>query len=51
LDYTPLLVDTNNPNNFVMEANQGLWYKAEQFNDLGLAAPIKLLLQHFSEDK
>ncbi|MDD5114615.1 MAG: NUDIX domain-containing protein, partial [Methylobacter sp.] len=51
LDYTPLLIDTNNPNNFVMEANQGLWYKAEQFNDLGLAAPIKLLLQHFSEDK
>ncbi|MDP3333726.1 MAG: A/G-specific adenine glycosylase [Methylococcaceae bacterium] len=51
LDYTPLLVDTNNPTNFVMEANQGLWYKAEQLNDLGLAAPIKLLLQHFSEDK
>jgi A/G-specific adenine glycosylase len=51
LDYTPLLIQTKNPNNFVMEANLGLWYKADQFNDLGLAAPIKLLLQYFSEDK
>jgi len=51
LDYTPLLIETNNPSNFVMEAGQGLWYKAQQFNDLGLAAPIRLLLQHFSEDK
>ena len=45
LDYTPLLIETNNPINFVMEANQSVWYKAEQINDLGLAAPIKLLLQ------
>jgi A/G-specific adenine glycosylase len=45
LDYTPLLVQTDNPNNFVMEADQAVWYKAEQINKLGLAAPIKLLLQ------
>ncbi|MFU8788596.1 MAG: A/G-specific adenine glycosylase [Methylobacter sp.] len=45
LDYTPLLIQTNNPSDFVMEANQTVWYKSEQLNRLGLAAPIKLLLQ------
>jgi A/G-specific adenine glycosylase len=45
LDYTPLLMTTNNLSNFVMEANQTVWYKADQVNKLGLAAPIKLLLQ------
>jgi len=45
LDYTPLLVQADNHINFVMEANQTVWYKAEQLNKLGLAAPIKLLLQ------
>ena len=45
LDYTPLLVQADNPINFVMEANQTVWYKVEQDNKLGLAAPIKLLLQ------
>jgi len=51
LDYTPLLVQTNNPSNFVMEANQTVWYKAEQVNKLGLAAPIKLLLQSHTRTK
>ena len=45
LDFTPLLVRTENPINFVMEGKQSVWYKAEQMDDLGLAAPIKLLLQ------
>lgn len=45
LDYTPLLVQSDNPINFVMEAGQTVWYKAEQLNRLGLAAPIKQLLQ------
>ena len=45
LDFTPLLIETDNPNNNVMEANRTVWYKAEQINDLGLPAPIKLLLQ------
>ncbi len=45
LDYTPLFVQADNPINFVMEANQTVWYKVEQLNKLGLAAPIKLLLQ------
>jgi hypothetical protein len=51
LDYRPLLVQTDYPKNFVMEANHGLWYKAEQFNDLGLSAPIRLLLKQINEDK
>ncbi len=45
LDYTPLLVQTDNPSNFVMEADRTVWYKAEHIKKLGLAAPIKLLLQ------
>ncbi|MGZ8136085.1 MAG: A/G-specific adenine glycosylase [Methylococcaceae bacterium] len=45
LDYTPLLIKTNNPTNIVMEANQSLWYNVDRINDLALAAPIKLLLQ------
>lgn len=45
LDYTPVLVQMDNPTNFVMEAGQAVWYNAEQLNALGLPAPIKQLLQ------
>ena len=45
LDYTPILIQTDNPINFVMEASQAVWYNAEQINTLGLPAPIKILLQ------
>ncbi len=45
LDYTPVLMKTDNPINFVMEASQTVWYNAKQINTLGLPAPIKLLLQ------
>lgn len=45
LDYTPVIVQTENPENFVMEANQAVWYKSSQQNSLGLPAPIKRLLQ------
>ncbi|WP_027158657.1 A/G-specific adenine glycosylase [Methylobacter luteus] len=48
LDFTPLIIQTNNPINIVMEANQTVWYKAEQIHNLGIAAPIKLLLQQQS---
>lgn len=48
LDYTPLLIEADNPINFVMEADQTVWYKAEHVNKLGLAAPIKLLLQQLN---
>ncbi len=50
LDYTPLLIRTDNPINFVMEANLAVWYKPKQINALGLPAPIKLLLQQHIED-
>ena len=45
LDYTPVLMQTDNLINFVMEADQTVWYNANQINTLGLPAPIKLLLQ------
>ncbi len=45
LDYTPVLIQINNPSNFVMEANHSVWYKADQVIKLGLATPIKRLLQ------
>ena len=45
LDYKTLLIQTDNPINFVMEANQSLWYNLEQNDALGLPAPIKQLLQ------
>ncbi len=52
LDYTPLLVQcSDNPIHFVMEANQTVWYKVGQLNKLGLAAPIKLLLQSHTRIK
>ncbi len=48
LDYTTVLLSTDNLTNKVMEANQAVWYKAEQINNLGLPAPIKRLLEnHF----
>ncbi|MGZ8187765.1 MAG: A/G-specific adenine glycosylase [Methylosarcina sp.] len=46
LDYSPLVIHTDTSiNNIVREANQTVWYKAGHTSDLGLAAPIKLLLQ------
>ncbi|HEY5141451.1 MAG TPA: NUDIX domain-containing protein, partial [Methylococcales bacterium] len=51
LDYTPVLIQTDNPINFVMEASQTVWYNAEQINTLGLPAPIKLLLQQHTRGK
>ncbi|MGR9037368.1 MAG: A/G-specific adenine glycosylase [Gammaproteobacteria bacterium] len=46
LDYIPLLIETDRSvNNLVTEAGQAVWYQAGQNKALGLAAPIKLLLQ------
>jgi A/G-specific adenine glycosylase len=50
LDYTPLVIDIENPTNNVMEARPALWYNAARISDLGLAAPIKLLLQHLNKE-
>jgi A/G-specific adenine glycosylase len=48
LDYTPLLVNTENPTNNVMEAKQTLWYNIGLGNGLALAAPITQLLQQLN---
>jgi len=51
LDYTPVLIQTDNLINFVMEAGQAVWYNAEEINALGLPAPIKQLLQQYTRGK
>lgn len=51
LHFTPLRVRTDNPINFVMEANPTVWYNAKQLEKLALAAPIKRLLLQVQEDK
>jgi A/G-specific adenine glycosylase len=45
LDYTPLLIQCENPENRVMESNRQLWYKLDSTNILALPAPILRLLQ------
>lgn len=51
LDYTPLIATTQNPINYVMEADRAVWYKTSEIKLLGLPAPIKhLLQQHHTED-
>lgn len=51
LDYAPLLAIIENPRNIVMEANRSLWYKAGDTGALALPAPIKRLLEQFSNDE
>jgi A/G-specific adenine glycosylase len=45
LDYTPLLIETGDPGDFVMEADRAAWHNSQQIKQLGLATPIKHLLQ------
>lgn len=50
LDYVPLVIQTDSPiNNGVMEGGQTVWYKDGYNNELGLAAPIKLLLKQITK--
>ena len=44
LDYTPLMIQTDSPINFVMEGKQTLWYN-KNTTLLGLAKPIQQLLE------
>lgn len=46
LDYTAIIVKTENFNNNVLEANQSVWYKAGKNNSLGLPTPIQRLLKN-----
>ncbi|MEQ1544452.1 A/G-specific adenine glycosylase [Methyloglobulus sp.] len=48
LDYNPLLIETNSTMDIIQEDGRVTWHNIEQIKQLGLAAPIKLLLQqHF----
>lgn len=46
LDYTPIIIKTENLTNNVLDANQSVWYKVEQNSSLALPAPINKLLQN-----
>ena len=45
LDITPILIDLSKQPDVVMEDNKGLWYNLSQPEEVGLAAPVKLLLE------
>jgi A/G-specific adenine glycosylase len=45
LDITPILVDLSKQPNVVMEGSKGLWYNLSQPEEIGLAAPVKQLLE------
>ena len=48
LDYVPLIVETDTPLGFVHDTDRITWHNAALVPKLGLAAPIKQLLQqHF----
>ncbi|ELC0660107.1 A/G-specific adenine glycosylase [Vibrio fluvialis] len=45
LDITPILLELSGKPDIIMEANKGLWYNLSQPEEIGLAAPVKQLLQ------
>jgi A/G-specific DNA-adenine glycosylase (EC 3.2.2.-) len=45
LDITPVLIDIHKPIPGIMESNKQLWYNLKQPPELGLAAPVKKLLE------
>ncbi len=45
LDITPILLDLSKQPDVVMEADKGLWYNLSQPEEVGLAAPVKQLLE------
>ncbi|RDH83130.1 MAG: A/G-specific adenine glycosylase [endosymbiont of Galathealinum brachiosum] len=58
LDITPCVVEVNNPDQSVMEAERRVWYKAckndrgskAESQSLGLAAPVSSLLNRLNEE-
>ncbi|MBS97934.1 MAG: A/G-specific adenine glycosylase [Oceanospirillaceae bacterium] len=48
LDITPALVELKDPINFVMEGPPTLWYNTRQPQNVGLAAPVKRLLEQLN---
>jgi len=49
MDIIPHRVMTDNPTDFVMEAEQWLWYKTDEKADVGLSAPVLRLLGQLTE--
>ncbi|MGX9419267.1 A/G-specific adenine glycosylase [Vibrio sp. WJH972] len=45
LDITPKLVKLNQQPSLIMEPNRGVWYNLEQPEEVGLAAPVKQLIE------
>jgi len=45
LDITPVLIKLNKQPALVMEGSQGLWYNISQPEEVGLAAPVKQLIE------
>lgn len=45
LDITPILLDLSKQPDMVMEASNGLWYNLANPEEVGLAAPVKQLLE------
>ncbi|MEE9493899.1 MAG: A/G-specific adenine glycosylase [Gammaproteobacteria bacterium] len=50
MDITPHLWTIDNPTNSVMEAGNVLWYNWLQATEIGLAAPVKKLLQRMKTE-
>lgn len=49
LDITPVHIKTQNQVNQIMEGGQQLWYKGHSHQQIGLAAPVKKLLDQLLE--
>lgn len=45
LDFRTLLIETSELRNCVMDCDRSAWYSSQQIHQLGLAAPIKLILK------
>ncbi|MGJ7096791.1 A/G-specific adenine glycosylase [Vibrio hannami] len=45
LDITPVLVKLNKQPDLIMEGTKGLWYNLSQPEEVGLAAPVKQLIE------
>ncbi|KEA62442.1 A/G-specific adenine glycosylase [Marinobacterium lacunae] len=50
LDITPVQITLKNPTNSVMEGPATLWYNTRQPQNIGLAAPVKRLLETLASD-
>jgi len=50
LEITPILIKLTEQPNLIMEGTKGLWYNLSQPKEVGLAAPVKQLLENLPFD-